>query len=47
MEYQFTKEMREISGFGGGYEDCCRRMILSHVDLIDTLLNNENFNQQK
>ena len=36
MEYQFTKEMREISGFGGGYEDCCRRMIVAGAQWCDS-----------
>lgn len=26
-KYVTTPEMGEISGFGGGYEDCCRRML--------------------
>jgi len=25
--YEFTEQMREISGFGGGYEQTCRNML--------------------
>jgi hypothetical protein len=28
----FSHEMAEISGFGGGYEACCRAMVLAGVD---------------
>lgn len=27
MEYRHTEEMGEISGFGGGYENCCQDML--------------------
>lgn len=33
--YEFTPEMGEISGFGGGYEDCCRAMLKAGMDWID------------
>ncbi len=26
-KYEFTKQMGEISGFGNGYEQCCRDML--------------------
>lgn len=28
QEYVFTEDMAEISGFGGGYEDTCRQMVV-------------------
>lgn len=31
----FTPEMAEISGFGGGYEGCCRKMVLAGLDWFD------------
>lgn len=31
MTEQFTDDMAEISGFGGGYEDACRKMVLAGV----------------
>lgn len=34
-KYQFTDDMREISGFGGGYEQCCRDMVLAGVKWFD------------
>lgn len=34
-QYQFTKEMDEISGFGGGYEKACRDMVIAGVEWID------------
>lgn len=30
-EYRHTSDMGEISGFGGGYEDCCQRMLHAAV----------------
>jgi hypothetical protein len=33
--YKFTDKMRELSGFGGGYEDCCRRMVIRGVEWLD------------
>lgn len=34
-KYKFTKDMNEISGFGGGYEAACRRMVLAGVQWLD------------
>jgi hypothetical protein len=30
-----TDEMGEISGFGGGYEECCREMLQAGVKWLD------------
>lgn len=30
----FSHDMREISGFGGGYETCCRAMVLAGVEWL-------------
>lgn len=35
MERQYTKEMGEISGFGGGYEEACRNMVLAGLQWLD------------
>jgi hypothetical protein len=35
MKHEFTENMREISGFGGGYEEACRKMILAGVKWIE------------
>lgn len=32
---EWTPDMGEISGFGGGYEDACRRMALAGMDWLD------------
>lgn len=32
----FSHEMREVSGFGGGYEEACRRMVLAGVEHLST-----------
>ena len=32
---QYTEDMREISGFGGGYETTCRAMVLAGLDWFD------------
>lgn len=34
-KYIFTDDMREISGFGGGYEACCRRMVVAGLEWCD------------
>lgn len=34
-EYQWRPEMREISGFGNGYEETCRRMIQRGLEWFD------------
>ena len=31
MEYEYTEDMDEISGFGGAYEAACRQMVLAGV----------------
>ena len=37
MNYTHTKEMGEISGFGGDYEECCQRMLDAAVrHLLET-----------
>jgi hypothetical protein len=33
--YQFTPDMREISGFGGGYEQLCRDMLAAGLSWLD------------
>lgn len=33
--YEFTNEMGEISGFGGGYEACCRKMLKAALEWFD------------
>lgn len=33
--YQFTDDMHEISGFGGDYEECCRRMLGAALRWLD------------
>lgn len=33
--YEFTKGMREISGFGGSYEAGCRAMVKSGMEFLD------------
>ncbi len=35
MAREYTDDMREISGFGGGYEDMCRQMVLAGLDWLD------------
>jgi len=30
-DYRHTEDMGEISGFGGGYEDCCQDMLSAGV----------------
>lgn len=34
-EKQWTKDMGEISGFGGGYEAVCRAMVMAGIRWID------------
>lgn len=34
-KYQFTEDMREISGFGGGYEQACRDMVVAGMNWYD------------
>ena len=35
MSYEFTDEMGEISGFGGGYEETCRMMLRAGMEWWD------------
>jgi hypothetical protein len=35
MTREFTPQMQEISGFGGGYEEQCRKMVLAGLDWFD------------
>lgn len=35
MKYEYTPDMREISGFGGGYEGCCRAMVIAGLEWLD------------
>lgn len=34
-KYQYTEEMDEISGFGGGYEEACRAMVVAGLEWLD------------
>ena len=34
-KYEFTPEMNEISGFGGGYEEACRKMLKAGLEWWD------------
>lgn len=34
-KYEFTPEMGEISGFGGGYETACRAMLKAGLEWLD------------
>lgn len=34
-KYEYTPEMGEISGFGGGYEQTCRNMVIAGVEWAD------------
>jgi hypothetical protein len=34
-KYQYTKEMGEISGFGGDYEVDCRNMVIAGLEWLD------------
>ena len=34
-KYQYTDKMREISGFGGEYENACRKMVITGLEWID------------
>jgi hypothetical protein len=35
MKYEFTDDMREISGLGGDYERCCRAMVVAGCHWLD------------
>jgi hypothetical protein len=37
MAYDFTPEMGEISGFGGGYEETCRSMLKAGLEFWDRM----------
>jgi hypothetical protein len=34
-KYQFTDNMGEISGLGGGYESGCRKMVVAGLEWLD------------
>ena len=34
-KYEFTNEMGEISGFGGDYEQACRKMVIAGVEYLE------------
>jgi len=34
-KYQYTDKCREISGFGGGYEEACRKMVITGMEWLD------------
>jgi len=36
--YEFTSEMREISGFGGSYEQACRNKLKAGLEWLDNNL---------
>lgn len=33
--YKYTPDMKEISGFGGGYEATCREMVIAGLEWLD------------
>ena len=35
MSREYTQKMSEISGFGGRYEETCRKMVLAGLDWLD------------
>lgn len=42
-KYQYTEKCREISGFGGTYEEGCRKMVVAGMEWMD---NNKEANPQ-
>lgn len=34
-KYIFTNDMKEISGLGGQYEECCRKMVIAGLEWFD------------
>ena len=34
-KYQYTENCGEISGFGGGYENACRKMVIAGMEWLD------------
>lgn len=34
-KYIYTEKMDEISGFGGGYEDICRQLVIAGLEWFD------------
>lgn len=34
-DYKFTESMAEISGFGGSYEEACRKMVIAGLEFLD------------
>lgn len=43
MQRKYTEDMKEISGFGGVYEQECRKMVLGLLDWIDANPDEEAF----
>ena len=35
MEYKYTEHCREISGFGGSYENACRTMVIEGMKYLE------------
>ena len=35
MKYEYTEKCREISGFGGEYEEGCRNMVIAGMEWLD------------
>lgn len=35
IKYEYTDKCDEISGFGGGYEEACRKMVIAGVEWFD------------
>ena len=34
-KYQYTEDMAQLSGFGGGYEEACRKMVVAGLEWLD------------
>ncbi|HMW40274.1 MAG: hypothetical protein K1X68_10755 [Saprospiraceae bacterium] len=34
-KYKYTEKCREISGIGGGYEEACRKMVISGMEWLE------------
>ena len=39
--YEFEEDMGQISGFGGRYEDACRKMLKAGLEWLDKYPNTE------
>ena len=35
IKYKYTNKCNEISGFGGSYEDACRKMVIAGMEYLD------------